>query len=201
MSETTFDPLFNPEHVSDPTTTNLTYGITLMAGRFAPMSVRLATNSGSQVTAVDQVAKYSLIHEFGHAAQSTFMDHTGKWIVLDSLRLECYNLRNSGTPCLSDYAFNNVIYNSSTGEFEPAPGHTEADADVGGAEFFAELFAAWYCETYGVIDSATMAGSGTRNDGTRHNAEFAAEVDDIMNKLMRVFQGDFNLAWLELEEG
>ena len=193
MTSTTFDPLFNP----DPSATSYTAGVTHTYGQFSPVAIRLATNAEGKVTSVSDWSKYTIIHEFGHATEELFLDRTGQqWFTeLDNLRLECYNLRKSGTPCLSDYAFYNVTYDDATGKFVPTAGHDETDSDAYGKEFFAELFAAWYSEHYTSIDISTAAS----NSGTKHNAEFEASVNGLMDKLVKIIANDYNMAAANME--
>ena len=193
LLSTSFDPLFNP----NGTSSGLTLGITHGYGQFAPVAIRLQTNSSGQVTTVSDLSKYSLVHELGHATEFLVLDHLGgMWpTVFETLRLQCYNLRQSGTPCLSDYAFNNVEYSTTQGEFVPTSGHTEDDSDVDGFEFFAELFAAWYNEQYTDIDIASVFG----NYGTTHNADFEAAVDEAITDLLKVIVYDYNLAATSME--
>ena len=189
LSSTSFDALYNPDLV-DASHGGYVAGITYTWGQFAPVVIRVPVNSDGSVTEVSNDVKYALVHELGHAFQQLVIDRTGAWFAndFDNLRLECWNLRESGTPCLSDYAFSNVTYNSSTGAFEPTSGHTELDSDVYGQEFFAELFSAWYSETYGTIAETSITG----NYGTKYDDTFAADAADFMDLFFRVIVLDYN---------
>ena len=193
MTNNSFDPLFNPNGTANGVTLGVTHGY----GQFAPVAIRLQANSEGKVTSVSELSKYSLVHEFGHATEFLVLDHLGgRWpVVFNDLRVRCYNLRQSGTPCLSDYAYNNVEYSTAQGQFVPTAGHTEDDADVDGFEFFAELFAAWYNEQYTGMDIASVFG----NYGTKHNSEFEADTNKAMTDLFKVIANDYNLAAADME--